>query len=772
MARNFLAAAARALRSVITDVTDPRKLKPGELCRILNSTPQGAVIDDRRLRAQRTRAGLRIGEPPTIDLFRYAAWLAGEYVSQETPAAAAPPAGSSYDRKREAERDRQAKISRSGRDIGPVPQVVDPKRRAKGEKSLRFFCEAYFPQRFDLGWSRDHLKVIERMEEAVLRGGLFAIAMPRGSGKTTLSECAAIWGLLRGARKFVMLIGASAEAAASLLDAIKAELECNDYLFEDFPEVCYPIRQLEGRANLCAGQLSQGERTHITYGKKVLVLPTIPGSKASSSILKVSGITGAVRGARFRRRDGTIARPDLVIIDDPQTHASAKSDLQCGTREKIVSADVLGMAGPGKKIAAIMPCTVIRRGDMAHRMLDRTIHPAWRGETTKLIYKFPTNEKLWEEYREIRNASLRNGGDGSEATTFYRKHRKAMDAGAEVAWPERHNEDEISGLQSAMNLRLTDEATFYAEYQNEPLDDQTADEEMLPASAIAAKVNGLKRGVVPLWATRLTAFVDVQHRLLYWAVAAWGDDFTGAIVDYGAWPDQQRSHFQYRAVKKTLQARYKQASSTQAAVRAGLADLAEALVGRRWKTENGTETSIDRLLVDAADGNLTDEIFDWCRNNPYPQVILPAHGKGIGASDKPMHQYAAKPGERLGYHWLLQPVPKRGFRQLIIDSNFWKSFIHDRLRQPLGDKACLSLFGDRRADHRMLSEHLTSEKRERLRHERTQRVVDVWKLPPNKPDNHFLDCVCGAAVAASLAGASLTNASQPAAPPRRLDVRF
>jgi len=55
--------------------TDPRKLKPGELCRLLNSTPLGEVISEGQLRRQRSRAGLRIGDGKCIDLVRYVAWL-------------------------------------------------------------------------------------------------------------------------------------------------------------------------------------------------------------------------------------------------------------------------------------------------------------------------------------------------------------------------------------------------------------------------------------------------------------------------------------------------------------------------------------------------------------------------------------------------------------------------------------------------------------------------------------------------------------------------
>ena len=57
---------------------DPRKLKPSQLCRLLNSTALGEVIGERQLYRHRTRAGLRIGDGQTVDLLRYVAWLVQE----------------------------------------------------------------------------------------------------------------------------------------------------------------------------------------------------------------------------------------------------------------------------------------------------------------------------------------------------------------------------------------------------------------------------------------------------------------------------------------------------------------------------------------------------------------------------------------------------------------------------------------------------------------------------------------------------------------------
>jgi hypothetical protein len=55
--------------------TDPRRLRPGALCRLLNSTPLGEVLREATLRRHRSQAGLRIGEGQYIDLLRYVAWL-------------------------------------------------------------------------------------------------------------------------------------------------------------------------------------------------------------------------------------------------------------------------------------------------------------------------------------------------------------------------------------------------------------------------------------------------------------------------------------------------------------------------------------------------------------------------------------------------------------------------------------------------------------------------------------------------------------------------
>lgn len=298
--------------------------------------------------------------------------------------------------------------------------------------------------------------------------------------------------------------------------------------------VAFPINRNRGPASVRPFVAPTG----IGWTAREIILPTMPGSLASAAIIRVAGITGRIRGMKYKRSDGQAVRPTLVVLDDPQTDESARSLSQCANRESILAGAVLGLAGPGKKISGIMPCTVIRPGDMADSILDRDKHPEWNGERTKMVYSFPENEKLWLEYAELRADSLRAGRHGEEATEFYRPRRTEMDKGAVVAWPERYNPDEISALQHAMNLRLRDEAAFFAEYQNEPLLADVNDDE-LTADQIGSRLNKLARGVPPIAVQHITMFIDVQGTLLYYVVCGWEKDFTGYVLDYGTWPDQQ-----------------------------------------------------------------------------------------------------------------------------------------------------------------------------------------------------------------------------------------
>ncbi|MBI5864852.1 MAG: phage terminase large subunit family protein [Planctomycetes bacterium] len=752
---------------------DPRKMKPNELVRLLNSTPLGEVISERQLHRHRARAGFRIGDGRTADLLRYVAWLV---IERHRPRP--EPAGlTGYEAMKERAAQRNREMALLGRDIAPGDWVHSPRepvRRARAERDFRFFCEAYFPQTFHLPWSPDHLKVIAKIELAVLEGGLFAMAMPRGSGKTSLCETACLWALVYGHREFVALVGSDEEHAASMLDSIKVEVETNDELEADFSEVVGPVRALEGIHQRAAGQLYQGRQTHTGWTAREIVLPTLPrlewlgnhSPKSNGAIIKVAGITGRIRGMKHKRVDGSSVRPSLVLIDDPQTDESARSPSQCVTRERILSGAILGLAGPGRKIAGLMTLTVVRPDDLADRILDRDKHPQWQGERTKMVYAFPANESLWARYAELWRGGMRADRGIADATEFYRQHREQMDAGAVIAWPERHHPDELSAIQHAMNLRLDrGEAAFWAEYQNEPLPEEHADDELLTADQIGSKVNGLRRGDVPIGCTHLTMFIDVQGKALFWLIAAWEGDFTGHVIDYGTEPDQKASYFTLRDLRYTLASAAPRAG-LEGAIYAGLERLTEATLGREWRRDDGAMVRIDRCLVDANWGSSSDVVYQFCRQSTHASTLLPSHGRYVGASSIPFSEYKRRRGDRVGLNWRVPTVNgKRAVRHVTFDTNFWKSFIHARFAVSMGDPGCLSLFGRNAEHHRLLAEHLTSEYR--VKTAGRGRTVDEWKLRVEALDNHWLDCLVGCAVAASMDGVVLFGTdSKPVERPR------
>ncbi|HNO80560.1 MAG TPA: phage terminase large subunit family protein [Phycisphaerae bacterium] len=749
---------------------DPRKLKPTELVRLLNSTALGEVISERQLHRHRARAGFRIGDGRTLDLLRYAAWLRVTIEERRSKKGASDPTGvTSYDAHRERARQRNMAMSASGRNIGDLPAVEDPERKKRAENDFRFFCEHYLPQTFHLPWSDDHLKVIAKIEQAVLEGGLFAMAMPRGSGKSSLSETACLWALVYGHREFVALIGADEEHAANMLDSIKVELESNDLLLVDFPEVCFPIQALEGIHQRAGGQLYQGQQTHIGWTAKEIVLPTIPGSPASGAIMRVAGITGRIRGMKHKRVDGSSIRPALVLIDDPQTDESARSPSQCAARERILAGAILGLAGPGRKIAGLMTLTVVRPADLADRLLDRSKHPQWQGERTKMVYAWPTNEAMWARYAQYWREGMAADRGNTDATEFYRANREAMDEGADVAWPQRFHPDELSAIQHAMNLKLDrGEPAFWAEYQNEPLPEEHADDELLTAEQIADKTNGMKPCEIPLGSTHLTMFIDVQGKALFWLVAAWEADFTGYVIEYGTEPDQKTPYFTLRDVRNTL-AMASPRAGLEGSIYAGLERLTDAMLGREWRRDDGAMVRIDRCLIDANWGQSSDVVYQFCRQSKHASVLLPSHGRYVGASSIPFSDYKKKRGDRVGLNWRIPKITgRRTVRHVVFDTNYWKSFVHTRLAVPMGDPGCLSLFGRNAEKHRLLSEHLMSEYR--VKTQGRGRTVDEWKIRVDGIDNHWLDCLVGAAVAASMQGATLFGTETKAAPKPRLKL--
>ncbi len=729
---------------------DLTKLTPTQLLRLVNNTPIGAVLSRSRLRRQMDAAALRFGDGKRIHSTRYARWLIAEHDRPRSE-----PMDYDQAKARQARRNRAA--TKAAQDIAPIPDIANMRRRKAACKSLRKFCETYFRSAFFWKWSPHHLKVITKLERAVTDGGLFAFAMPRGGGKTTLARCAAIWAILTGHRKFVCLIGGTRERATGLMDPIKTHMLENPLLLADFPEAVYPLRALENSSKRQKQQHCRGKLTHVHWGDLKLVFPTLSDDElpkgldenpSGGSIITVTSLDSDFKGQQHTRTDGTVIRPSLVLLDDPQTRQSAQSPKQTKYRMQLLNGDVLGLAGPGERIAAFMPCTKIYENDLSDQMLDRDKNPEWQGECTKMLESLPTNDKHWDKYDEIRKDGLRRELTNHPETSYYRRHHKVMDAGAKATWPLRYTRGvEISAIQHAMNLKLRNAEAFFAEYQNDPMSEQVADD-VVTVQQVIEKTSGRARGAVPLAAGRVTAFIDVHDKLLYFCVVGWEDDFNGYIVDYGAFPDQKRPWFALRDARTTLRMKFP-GKGDDGAIMAGLSELVAEMLSKTWPRTGGGLLRIDRLLVDMG---YKPEIIGAVKHKVGGETMMLSRGVGIRAGNRPMSQYRRKAGERYGHHWYTPTV--RGtqeFPHIAVDVNYWKSYVHQALATPLGETGCVSLYGSDKTNHELFAEHIAGSEfwKETFGYGRT---VHEWYQKPNRPDNHWLDCLVGCAAAASFEG--------------------
>ncbi|MEM7810543.1 MAG: terminase gpA endonuclease subunit [Planctomycetota bacterium] len=660
-------------------------------------------------------------------------------------------------------------------DVGEIPKVRNKRRRQACEHDLHKFLTTYFPNSTGMRpLSDDHRKVIATIEACVLQQGRFVNAVYRGFAKTTILLNAIIWAALYGHRRFLCVFGLDQEFAANAIESIRMELETNELLAADFPEVCHPIRALEGKAQRCASQTAGGKPTHIEWAGDKLVLPTVENSVASGAVIKAFSLQGRSRGPQHRTSDGTVLRPDFIAIDDPQENDLASNPDRVRRLLYRIKTSIAKSCDHSRQLSMVVNATVIAPRDLIEQLIDT---PGWQWLRIPMVKSWADeHEKLWlGEYQKRRHTfDPEKPGDqaraAAAATKYYKRNRRRMNAGADVSWAECYDRDsELSAIQHAYNLLIDDgEAAFNAEYQQNPSSDDEGRGDvvtMLPPAAIDKKRNGLERGVVPLWATKVVAYIDVQKNMLWYVVLAADDDFRTAVIDYGPFPRQPLGYVTKKDLPVTLAEYYGPGLDQEALWDRSLDELSRELVDRPWPREAGDgDIRCSRPLVDANYGDSTARVFEVARRRR-SRNITPAHGRGITAANAPMRQWPFKPGEKLGPFWCVKNQgARRGVRAVIIDTNTAKTFTHRRIATPVGNGASLELFGDPDRDrrlHEMFADHMHAEAP--VEHTAKGRTVVEWELKPNRPDNDLFDCTVGAMVAASMEGSSLPGSRPRAA---------
>jgi predicted phage terminase large subunit-like protein len=237
-----------------------------------------------------------------------------------------------------------------------------------------------------------------------------------------------VWCLVYERKHYIALIMDAFDQAATMLEAVKAELESNPRLRMDFP-----LATGQGRL----------------WQQGVIIT-------ANNRKLQAFGSGKRMRGLRHGQH-----RVDLAIGDDLENDENVRSPEQRDKLEDWLKKTVLQFGAADGSMDVIIIGTILHYDSVLARLLN---NPLWERIKFQAIIRWPDNMPLWEQFE---GKLLHEGEDA--ALAFYAKHQVTMDAGAEVSWPTARP------LVRLMIIRARDgHAAFDSEHQNDPVSGEDA----------------------------------------------------------------------------------------------------------------------------------------------------------------------------------------------------------------------------------------------------------------------------------------------------------
>ena len=268
------------------------------------------------------------------------------------------------------------------------------------------------------------------------KGAKLAVAAPRGYAKSSLlSFVLPLWCMCFERKKYIILISETQGQAEDFLDDIKSELISNTKLQNDFPTVC--------------------GKSDIRWRQEDIILK-------NEIRIRAIGCGGKIRGRKYR---GT--RPDLILLDDIESRDSVESDT---VRTKLWNSwflkEVIKAGQLDGTTDFIALGTILHEDSILSKLLDHKTSPDWEKKKFKAVYKFATNQELWDEWTQIYMMHEDEDEASEEAWKFFKEREEEMLRGTLVLWPEGETYYDL------MVMRLTPEgeSAFLSEKQNDPID--------------------------------------------------------------------------------------------------------------------------------------------------------------------------------------------------------------------------------------------------------------------------------------------------------------
>lgn len=311
-------------------------------------------------------------------------------------------------------------------------------RRTRSQKDFAFFSRTYFPHYIKGEPSIFHTWFYEHVPKLIDEpaGQLVNVSAPRGEAKSTLgTQLLTIWLIVTERKHFIPIVMDAFDQAATMLEAIKAELAENPRLLMDFPDATG-----QGRVWNAAVILTKNN-------------------------IKVQAF-GA--GKRMRGLRHGPFRPDFIALDDIENDENVQSKEQRDKKENWVLKTVLNLGPPDGTMDVLYLNTILHHDSVANRFHKK---PRWVRIKFRAIVRWPDRMDLWQQWEELFVRSVEPDTEGNTidlAQAFYEANKRDMELGAVVSWPS------VRPLLALMKIRAEDHRAFDCEYQNDPTNEENA----------------------------------------------------------------------------------------------------------------------------------------------------------------------------------------------------------------------------------------------------------------------------------------------------------
>lgn len=625
--------------------------------------------------------------------------------------------------------ERQRAHRQRARDIGDIPPPRHARCRAACQNDLLkfglYYCSTAESGMLPLLARRPSPKMqpfVAALQDKILNGGLKHVRWPRGKGKTTWVKIAMIWAAIYGHKKFMVVIEKTKGQAQIVVDECWRRIMHTPFIAADFPEFSIPMSNVELSPQKMRSQLYRDKPTYMRQeisGFNFYRLPTLEGFPNTGAIMVYRGADQAIRGLNIDSR-----RPDFVFIDDPQDEEDARNAASVRRIEKNITGAVLGVAGAGETVSAIMASTPIEPNDVSETFASQELHPEWETETCRLVESFGPKELMGEYLK-------RCAQNQAAAHEWYVANRASIEEG--VSMMDDGDFDarkEVSAYEHALNLLFTRKhESFFTEYQMAASKLQSVYK--ITANTVAGNVNSYPQGEVPKECGQgILAFIDVNSTVgLRWEIAAFGASRRVAVLSYGRYPSTG-----------SLIPEGTQPGAISAFLRPALRTLCEKIAALKFVLPSGETASVDGVCLDG--GWRTADVAQVVAELNSSVGKIFAWSKGYAAkeysryhAEKAARTKSLRSGEEC-HTW----VTANG-EYLAINSDYWKEQSQTSfLSRPLSI-ASSSLFGDDAFVHLDYAGEVAAE--ELVSKERSVKYGDVYKWKKNQSANHFGDTHAG-----------------------------